>query len=279
METPGATSPDGDTPPAAEIMPSEPEFLPAEPGFLPAETVFGGTPTVAGWHVRVVDETGSTNTDLMAAAAAGAADRSVLVARHQTAGRGRLDRKWEAPPGANLLVSLLFRDPPAHAHELIQRVALAAVGAARTVADVDAQLKWPNDVLVGDAKLAGVLAQAGTSVGTGPSRLDHLVVGIGVNVQWSPEGGARLGQDIDPLAVLAAMLVAYDRLPADVHPLYRAGLGTLGRQVRVELPNGTALLGRAIDVGRDGRLAVLDDCAITHHFDTGDVVHVRTGEK
>ena len=93
METPGATWPAGDTPAAAEIVPSEPQFLPAEPQFLPAEIVFGGTPTVAGWHVRVVDETGSTNTDLMAAAAAGAADRSVLVARHQTAGRGRLDRK------------------------------------------------------------------------------------------------------------------------------------------------------------------------------------------
>jgi BirA family biotin operon repressor/biotin-[acetyl-CoA-carboxylase] ligase len=198
------------------------------------------------------------------------------VARHQTAGRGRLDRTWDAPPGANLLVSLLFRDPPVHAHELIQRVALAAIAAVSAVAVVQAQLKWPNDVLVGDAKLAGVLAQAGTGQGAQRGRIDHVVVGIGMNVAWAPQGGARLGEDIDPLQVLAAMLVAYDQLPVDVHALYRDRLATLGRQVRVDLPNGGELSGRAIDVGRDGRLAVLDQCAITHHFDTGDVVHLRT---
>lgn len=225
----------------------------------------------------MVAETGSTNADLMAEAAAGAPDRSVLMAGHQTAGRGRLDRRWDAPPGANLLVSLLFRDPPGHAHELIQRVALSAIAAVRAIAGVDAQLKWPNDVLVGDAKLAGVLSQAGARVRPdGPTGIDHVVVGIGLNVRWAPDGGARLGDHVAPLQVLTALLLEYDRLPADVHPVYRRNLATLGRQVRVQLPNGDEVLGRAIDVGRDGRLAVLDECAITHHFDTGDVVHVRT---
>ncbi|HUC34004.1 MAG TPA: biotin--[acetyl-CoA-carboxylase] ligase [Ilumatobacteraceae bacterium] len=224
----------------------------------------------AGWHVHVVDETGSTNADLLEAARAGAPDRTVLTARHQTAGRGRLDRRWEAPPGANLLVSLLFRTVPALPHELTRRVGLAAVVAAERVAGAHAGLKWPNDVMVGDAKLAGILAEADLS-----NREPVVVVGMGMNVGWAPEGAARLGASVDPLAVLHALLTALDELPADTEPLYRSRLATLGRTVRVELPGGETCEGRAIDVERDGRLVVLDECGISHRFDVGDVVHVR----
>ena len=226
----------------------------------------------------MVDETGSTNADLLAAAADGASDRSVLAARHQTAGRGRLDRRWEAPPGANLLVSLLFTDVPHVPHVLTQRVGLAAVTAARRLAGVDARLKWPNDLLVGDRKLAGVLAQS-TFVGGRQA----VVVGIGINVGWCPPEGARLADGdgapagLGPLDVLRDLLVAYDELPADVAPLYRSNLGTLGRAVRVELADGL-LEGRAIDVEPDGRLVVLDACGISHRVDTGDVVHLRAAE-
>lgn len=228
----------------------------------------------ATWQVRVVDSTGSTNTDLLVAAAAGAPDRSVLVARHQTAGRGRLDRTWEAQPGANLLVSILFRRVPAHPHELTQRVALAAARAIERTTGVHAVLKWPNDLLVvtdGAAhKLAGVLAQAGAADG----RVDHVVVGIGVNVGWAPIGGIDLGGRVAPLALLDALLAEYDALPDDVYPEYRERLATLGQLVRVQSHTGE-LVGRALDVGRDGRLVVLDDCAISHTVDTGDVIHLR----
>ena len=95
-----------------------------------------------------------------------------------------------------------------------------------------------------------------------------------MNVGWAPEGGARLGDGIDPLDVLRALLVAYDELPDDVYPLYRASLSTLGRRCGSMRADGE-FDGRAVDVGRDGRLAVLDDCAITHHLDTGDVIHLR----
>ncbi|HAP74918.1 MAG TPA: biotin--[acetyl-CoA-carboxylase] ligase, partial [Acidimicrobiaceae bacterium] len=81
-------------------------------------------------------------------------------ARHQTAGRGRLDRRWDAPPGSNLLVSMLFRSMPTVPAELTWRVGLAACAAAEGVAGVSPTLKWPNDLLLGDAKLAGILAQA-----------------------------------------------------------------------------------------------------------------------
>jgi BirA family biotin operon repressor/biotin-[acetyl-CoA-carboxylase] ligase len=222
----------------------------------------------ATWHITSVEETGSTNADLSAAAAAGAADRTVLVTRHQTAGKGRLDRQWIAAPGTNLLVSLLFRDVPTHPHELTQRVALAAARACHEVAGVSPTLKWPNDLLLEGRKLGGVLAQAG---GPGPQ---YVVVGLGLNVRWAPDDAAKLGDEYDPGAVLEAMLVAYDQLPDDITPAYRAALATIGQSVRVELA-GSAVVGRALDVLADGRLVVLDECGITHRFDTGDIVHLR----
>ena len=222
----------------------------------------------ATWQITIVDETGSTNADLLAAAASGAVNHSVLMARHQTSGKGRLDRRWEAPPGTNLLVSLLFRSVPEHPHELTQRVALAASQACSAVAGVSPALKWPNDLLLDGQKLAGVLAQAG-GVET-----EYVVVGIGLNIGWAPEGAARLGDGYDPANVLDAMLVAYDELPANISDMYRASLSTIGQSVRVEL-SGSQVVGRALDVLADGRLVVLDECGITHRFDTGDVVHLR----
>ena len=226
METPGATPPQ-----------------------LPSSSRSGEWPV--GWHVSVVQETGSTNADLLQAAAAGAPDRTVLMARHQSAGRGRLDRRWEAPAGENLLVSMLFRDVPQSPHVLTQRVGLAAISACQRVAGAKPMLKWPNDLLLGGAKLAGILAQA--SLGTAPV----VVVGIGLNIGWAPEGSACLGAGIDPLELLSALLAAYDELPADVWLQYRQHLGTLGRTVRVELPDGE-LEGRALDVEPGGRLVVVD---------------------
>ena len=222
----------------------------------------------ATWQITIVDETGSTNADLAAAAASGAADRSVLMARHQTSGKGRLDRRWEAPPGTNLLVSILFRDVPEHPHQLTQRVALAASRACFKVAGVSPMLKWPNDLLLNERKLAGVLAQAG---GQGT---EYVVVGIGLNIGWAPEGAVRLGDGYDPVDVLDAMLVAYDDLPDDITDIYRTSLATIGQSVRVEL-SGSEVVGRVLDVLPDGRLVVLDECGITHRIDTGDIVHLR----
>jgi BirA family biotin operon repressor/biotin-[acetyl-CoA-carboxylase] ligase len=220
--------------------------------------------------VRVA-ETGSTNADLLDAARAGAPHGAVLVADHQTAGRGRLGRTWEAPPGANLLVSILFRhdlDPP---HRLTQRVALAAARACDAVAGVSVTLKWPNDLLLDGAKLAGILAQVSASR---PGPPDAVVVGLGLNVGWAPEGAARLPRGTRD-EVLAALLAELAAAPADLAGEYRRRLATLGQRVRVELAGGTTLEGTALDVEADGRLVVVDACAITHRVDTGDVVHLR----
>jgi BirA family transcriptional regulator, biotin operon repressor / biotin---[acetyl-CoA-carboxylase] ligase len=120
--------------------------------------------------------------------------------------------------------------------------------------------------VVDDAKLAGILAQRAPT--------GEVVVGLGLNVRWAPEGAALLGDHLAPATVLAAVLEAYDRLPSDIAQPYRERLHTLGRRVRVELPAGE-VVGRATDVDPDGRLVLLDECGLTHRLDVGDIVHVR----
>jgi BirA family transcriptional regulator, biotin operon repressor / biotin---[acetyl-CoA-carboxylase] ligase len=240
------------------------------------------------WTLRHMEATGSTNDDLLRAGESGAPDRLVLVADHQSAGRGRLDRRWEAPPGANLLVSILFREVPDRPHRLTQAVALAAVSACRNFGieseDFDVSLKWPNDIVIGQRKLAGILASASTS--WRPTGVpDFIVVGLGLNVQWSPADAvclADFGADVHRDDVLGALVIGLDELlamdPADLFDVYRSELSTIGRSVRVELPSGDVLRGRALGVGVDGRLEVLDTCAITHHIDVADIVHLRFDE-
>jgi len=233
------------------------------------------------WHVTSVTETGSTNADLLAQGAAGAPDRTVLRADYQSAGRGRLDRTWEAPRGVNLLVSLLFREVPSRLHVLTQVVALAATQVARDCG-VPAVLKWPNDILVGTQKLAGILAQAAP---VGPDgKIPFVVVGIGCNLGWAPPDAASLAssgwsREITPDEFLKEMLPEIDRLLAltdeDMNAEYVSQLATIGSRVRVEMPNGEDIVGRAMSVELDGRLVVLDDCAVTHRMDTADVVHLR----
>ncbi len=224
-----------------------------------------------GWDVRHVAETGSTNDDLLAAVEDGSAGhRSALATDHQTAGRGRLDRRWEAPPGANLLVSLAFTEGTGDPAHLVQRVGVAAVDAVRALVDEPelVGLKWPNDVVVDDAKLAGILAARSSVTGA-------VVVGIGLNTSWSPPGGADLGGAVHPAEMLRRLLGALELLPGDAGVAYRDRLATLGRRVRVQLPAAPDLVGRAVDVDDRGRLEVVDDRGATHVLDVGDVVHVR----
>ncbi|MFM7262173.1 MAG: biotin--[acetyl-CoA-carboxylase] ligase [Acidimicrobiales bacterium] len=235
------------------------------------------------WTVHRVTETGSTNADLLAAGVQDAPDRTVLRADHQTAGRGRLDREWVDTPGRNLLVSFLFRDVPSAPHVLTQAVALGALEVARELG-VPSVLKWPNDLLVGDRKLSGVLAQAGPFDGDVPS---FVVVGIGVNIGSAPDGATCIAEhsatDVPaPDEFMLRMLPVIDEvLAADGegrHARYRAALATLGSRVRVRLPDGSEIVGRALNVTADGRLEVLDECAVTHRLDTADVVHLRAAD-
>lgn len=236
-----------------------------------------------GWTVIHVVETGSTNDDLFALATRQAArDRTVVVADHQSAGRGRLDRRWDAPAGKNLLCSILLDagNRPQMAQHI---VALALIEAAQEVAGVDLALKWPNDVVrVADggswSKAAGMLSVLVPDVG--------VIVGIGVNIGWAPEGGARIvttdgRDDIAPLTMLSKLLSQIDRLrimdDVAIIDVYRTALDTIGRRVRVEMSGDQMLEGRAIGVNDDGELIVLEACAMSHTVGVGDVIHLRDG--
>jgi BirA family transcriptional regulator, biotin operon repressor / biotin---[acetyl-CoA-carboxylase] ligase len=230
--------------------------------------------------VRWLDETDSTNSRLLDEARAGAPEGAVLVADHQTAGRGRLGRRWEAPPGSSLLVSVLLRPDVSlgRAHLVTMAAGLAASDACEAVCGVRPGLKWPNDLVVDDAKLAGLLAE---SVVEGEA-LRALVVGMGLNVTAAPTEGATALADhaarpverrplLDAwLERLDARLDALDEVLAD----YRPRCATLGREVRVERPDGGVLTGTAADVTDDGHL-VVDTGSDRVAVAVGDVVHVR----
>ena len=243
------------------------------------------------WFVRRVRETGSTNTDLFAEALTGAPSHSVLMADNQTAGRGRLDRTWQAKPGENLLVSLLFRSKANLLASWPRIVALAATHACQELIsigqlNVDAapitKLKWPNDLLLDGRKLGGMLS-------TGDHEKQFVVVGIGINVGWAPQEAVALGEFFDeeiptPVGLLENMLHKITQIEklslTEQHEQYVAQLATLGKLVRVELTNGVVITGQAQDVDIEGRLLVVDtgDKSVTHVIDTGDVVHLRNAD-
>lgn len=251
--------------------------------------------------VDVVRVTGSTNTDLAVQAKDGAADRTVLLAETQTAGRGRQARSWVSPAGAGLYLSVLVRAAGVPRHRLGWLTLLAGVAVLRTVretAGVHAALKWPNDLLAGpDAKkCCGILAEA-VDAGAEPV----AVVGIGLNVAHRPDelpagaGGlpgtslAIEGGRTDRTELAVALLTEFDRwerrwraaqgdpVGSGLLDAYRAGCSTIGQPVRVELPAGgpsAEILGTATDVDADGRL-IVQAADGRHAVSAGDVVHVR----
>ncbi len=231
--------------------------------------------------VRWVEETGSTNADLLALARQGAPEGIVLVADHQTAGRGRAGRSFVAPARASLLFSVLLHPPPAAAALASLAMAVAATDAVDEVAGFRPQVKWPNDVVWSERKLAGILAEAHW-----PSdREVAVVVGTGLNVNWPDELPPELagiaialnhiaGREIDREILLVAILRHFElragELGTDVLlDAWRERSATLGRDVRVELGAET-IVGRATDITRDGHLVVGERTVAV-----GDVVHVR----
>jgi BirA family biotin operon repressor/biotin-[acetyl-CoA-carboxylase] ligase len=225
--------------------------------------------------VREFESIDSTNTYLLGEARGGAAEGVVVVADHQTAGRGRLGRTWTAPPGSALLVSVLLRPADLHSdrrHLITAAVALAAARACRAVAAISPLIKWPNDLLAGDRKLAGILAEA---------ERDAVVVGMGMNVASAPPEGVALealaGRPVDRGDLLVALLEGLEELYRDlpaVVDLYREACSTIGRQVRVELPSGP-LVGQAQGVDDRGHLVVRTSAGEVVVVSAGDVVHVR----
>jgi BirA family transcriptional regulator, biotin operon repressor / biotin---[acetyl-CoA-carboxylase] ligase len=252
-------------------------------------------------QISVAERTGSTSADLVAQAREGAPEGLVLVAEEQVAGRGRMGRAWVSPPRAALTFSVLLRPdgvPPARLGWLPLLAGVATAGALHQVSGLDARLKWPNDVLVGPGKLAGILAEASGGA---------VVVGIGLNVSTAQdelpgpgpsapgpgalaatslllEGAASLDRDLLLRRVLDELERWYLAWRSAASPGDPAGSGlrseylrlcsTIGREVRVELPAGQVIEGTAADVDADGRLVVSGPGGRAA-VGAGDVRHVR----
>ena len=274
---------------------------PDDPAAWPALRTVACAPHGPWARLDVVDRTGSTNADLAAAAPLGpvrAPDRSVLLAHHQDAGRGRRDRVWEARPAEGLTLSVLLRPDPVPLARWGWAPLMVGVALSLALEDdaLPVALKWPNDLLLGERweKAAGVLAE----VVDGGGGTSALVVGIGLNVatpradlppgatSLAAEGIARGRADVlgDLLAVLASL--DEDWRAADGDPgtagllhAYRETCATIGARVRVSLPGGRELHGDAVDVDDEGRLLVVDDAGVRTTVSAGDVVHVRPGSE
>ncbi len=239
-----------------------------------------------------VASTGSTNADLVKLAERDAPAWTTIVAGHQDAGRGRLGRGWDAPPGSSLLLSVLLRPgvEPADAPLLTLATAVAVADACDRACGVAPVCKWPNDLLVGDRKLAGILAEARVAQG----RMQHVVVGLGMNVRQEAEDFPPSLRDAATSVTLAggrpdlpALLTAYlGALRAEVIGLdapggreallarYGERCVTVGRTVRVEVSDRPPVEGRAVGVGYHGELVVeTTDRMLAVRF--GEVVHLR----
>ena len=222
-------------------------------------------------EVRHVESTASTNTELLATGAPG----TVLIADQQTGGKGRLGRVWEAPSGASLLMSTAVE--LAHTDDL----GLVSLAAGLAVTDVvpEAQLKWPNDVLLNGKKFVGILGEIDAGAAT-----PLLVVGMGVNVAWRQEDlptdwstalnleGIDVQWDqfvVDLLNALGRRLTQWRDRDASLLDEYRAVSATIGQTVRLDTAGGI-VEGVAGDVDKHGAIVVNGTS-----YSTGDVTHLR----
>lgn len=250
------------------------------------------------WRLEVLEELPSTNAYVADRARDGEAEGLVVAAEHQSAGRGRLTRSWVTPPRAALTFSVLLApdEVPLQRWPWLPLLAgLAVAEGVERAAGVGVRLKWPNDVLADEAgterKVAGILVERVERPGSGPRGQGVAVVGAGLNVTTTRAelpvptatslalaGATSTDRSALLRAVLEAFARRYDAWCASagggVRPSYVRACGTLGREVRVALPAGGCLVGRAVDVDEEGRLLV-DDGSRVHVLGAGDVVHVR----
>ncbi len=239
------------------------------------------------------DRVESTNDLAKAMALEGAENGTVIIAEEQTSGRGRMGRKWLSPPSSNLLFSLLLR-PDLYTEKvftLTMLLALSTVEAVETQTGVNAMIKWPNDIYVQDRKLAGILTEFSV---TG-NRLNHVILGIGINVNWDPEEATdshmlypatslmrEAGHTVSREFLLINILSAYETHymdvsrngPARVQELWNKRSMLTGRNVSVEISNNEVINGTAIGIDEKGALLVSDINGQTHTILNGDV-HIK----
>ncbi len=232
----------------------------------------------APFSVEYHDAIDSTNRCARELAESGG-EETAIVAGEQTAGRGRLNRDWESPPGG-IYCSLLCRPSIAPVEAPLFTLA-AAVATTETLATVgcDGSIKWPNDVLVGEPerKIAGIL----TEMQGETDRIDWMVVGIGINVETPPIAEStglndEIDGTVDRRTVIQGIIERFHQLraaPAEILPAWREHSATLGRDVRVETPEGS-VVGTATEIVSPGALLVETDGG-TERIHAGDCEHLR----
>ncbi len=258
-----------------------------------------------GHTIHFLEHTSSTNAEALALAQEGAADGTVVLADHQTAGRGRLGRIWHSPPGNNLYCSILLspRSSAGPQDNALTWIPLSTgVAVARTLrraSGLAVTLKWPNDILVNEKKIGGVLCERTGSLQNSDSL---IVVGIGLNVNLPSEAfpeeirpaatslAAEAGRTFDRSALLAALLLELERCwlqlfsagPGEATAAYTEFCSTIGHRVRVTVAGDTTVEGRAMQIGPDGSLVIMPDASDTTSGATtpltvraGDVIHLR----
>ncbi len=236
--------------------------------------------------IRWVEETGSTNQDLLAEAIAGLSSGGVLVADHQTAGRGRQGRRWIDDPGRSLLFSVLFFVDPDIAGFLPLAAGMAVRAGVAEFTPAEVGLKWPNDVLIDERKVAGILAESATT-----ARGFAVVVGCGINVAFDdgpPSEVADRATDlastgtlIDRAELLTAILFHLDPLVtalesgriASVLDDYRRCCVSLGRRVRLDTPEGE-LSGLVVAIADSGGIVIEDGDGTRRTVFAGDTHHL-----
>jgi len=233
------------------------------------------------WRVSVVEVTGSTQDDLLASVARNdARNGDVIVTEYQSAGRGRLDRKFGAPHSSALMFSL-YLEPARDKSDWSFLPLLSGLIASLALTEIDPRievsLKWPNDLLIGERKIGGIIAHA-TENG--------IVIGIGINVAMTESElpvthatSLALSQfrELDRNIILANILTQYEEIflrweaGEDLRHLYRDRSATIGKEVRVDTPQAAHINGLAIDIAPNGELILKDGNRVT----VGDVVHLR----
>lgn len=255
---------------------------------LPQELSWNLATRRIGKRIHCYEETDSTMDIAHRLAAAGEPEGSVVVAEGQRGGRGRLGRRWVSPKGKGIYCSVLLR-PPLALSEVPRLTLMAAVAVARAIRQVTgirAEIKWPNDVMVGSRKVAGILTELTAEL----NRVNVCIVGIGINVNTprrllpahatslAEEGGAKVSR----VELARALLTQMDRLyegflARGMEPIleeWRGFAGFLGRRIRVEV-QGRRVDGQAVDVDASGALLVRTDTGLVESCSAGDVLVVK----
>ncbi len=255
--------------------------------------------TWLGRRIELFDSLPSTNREAAQLAQADVEHGTVVAADSQTAGRGRLSRTWFSPPGANLYCSIILRTarPPERLTEWLSWLplisALAAAEAIEQVSSIHVAVKWPNDLLISERKVGGILCESGTGMRSDPFQ----IIGIGINVNldhddWPADlrdSATSLWQErkiaVDRNRLLAQLLLELEQCLDElvVHGTNRLGLAyyqrcsTIGHTVQATLSNGDVVVGLAEGIGQDGSLRVRPQ-AIQPGSETPEVVHLRVAD-